>query len=85
MVTDGYNDNVPSDNRIYANRKRTRVNYLEDNGIIGFGRVEFCFHASNDALDRTCEHFCKHCGFALQKQPVVDQYYFQPKTLIAQS
>jgi pSer/pThr/pTyr-binding forkhead associated (FHA) protein len=55
IVTDSYNDNGPSGNGIYANRHRTRISYLKDKWIIGFGRVEFCFHASTAVAQNTIE------------------------------
>ena len=46
LIRDGYADDDPSENGIYVNGKRTRVNYLADHWTIGFGQVEFRFYTT---------------------------------------
>lgn len=65
-VRDGYSGNAPSDYGIYVNRKRTRVNYLNDNWSVGFGHVEFHFHIRIMTLQKTLKNvtdyvLCQSC------------------------
>ncbi len=68
LVRDGYTDTEPSENGVYVNGKRTRVNYLADYWTIGFGTVTFRFYASVNAAQQANEAglsnalICVDCG-----------------------
>lgn len=68
LIRDGYTDDAPSENGIYVNGKRTRVNYLVDHWMIAFGQVEFRFYSSvaiaQQAQDNGLANAraCPNCG-----------------------